>query len=386
MVKRTGVLVSATTAVLLSAILALPAAAQSDADKTRAQLAELEKDIERISWEISHASTRRSKLQDQLRAAEVELGQLRRDITATRSGIEAARAEIATLKARRVELESARDEQQARVALELKTAWQEGGRGPLRVLFNQEDPQTAARAMGYYRYLFEARSSLIEEYRATLAEIEEVGLQIDATLATLEDRRLQLEEQQREALAALGKRELAVAELSAKIEGDKARLQELEADRQELESLLAAIEEAVAELKVPDNYQAFASARGSMPWPVEGSPSNRFGKPRNAGDMRWQGLRIPAEEGATVRAIHHGRVVYADWLRGSGLLLIIDHGDGYMSLYAHNQSLLRDVGEWVTAGTPISTVGNTGGQERAALYFEVRHQGKPTDPAAWCRG
>ena len=102
--------------------------------------------------------------------------------------------------------------------------------------------------------------------------------------------------------------------------------------------------------------------------------------------MRWQGVTIPAKEGATVRAIHHGRVVYADWLRGSGLLLIIDHGEGYMSLYAHNQTLLKDVGEWVTAGTAVSTVGNTGGQESFLLYFEVRHNGKPVDPAAWCTG
>ena len=102
--------------------------------------------------------------------------------------------------------------------------------------------------------------------------------------------------------------------------------------------------------------------------------------------MRWQGVNIPAKEGTTVRSIHHGRVVYADWLRGSGLLLIIDHGDGYMSLYAHNQSLLRDVGEWVSAGTPVATVGDSGGQAKAALYFEIRYQGKPTDPARWCRG
>ena len=101
--------------------------------------------------------------------------------------------------------------------------------------------------------------------------------------------------------------------------------------------------------------------------------------------MRWQGVSIPAAEGASVQAIHHGRVVYADWLRGSGLLLIIDHGDGYMSLYANNQSLLREVGEWVNAGTPVSTAGNTGGQEESGLYFEIRHQGKPTDPARWCK-
>jgi murein hydrolase activator len=101
--------------------------------------------------------------------------------------------------------------------------------------------------------------------------------------------------------------------------------------------------------------------------------------------MQWQGITIAAKEGTTVKAIHHGRVVYADWLRGSGLLLIIDHGDGYMSLYAHNESLLREVGEWVTAGSPISTVGNSGGLEQTAVYFEVRHNGKPTNPANWCK-
>ena len=152
-----------------------------------------------------------------------------------------------------------------------------------------------------------------------------------------------------------------------------------------LQQLLDAIREAVVNLQVPDNYQPFKAARGTMPWPIGGKRANSFGRPRNEGKMRWQGVTIPASEGDSVKAIHHGRVVYADWLRGSGLLMIIDHGEGYMSLYAHNQSLLREVGEWVSAGTPIITVGNSGGQEQSALYFEIRHQGKPTNPTKWCK-
>jgi septal ring factor EnvC (AmiA/AmiB activator) len=159
----------------------------------------------------------------------------------------------------------------------------------------------------------------------------------------------------------------------------------MEQNRKELEKLVAAIEKAVANLEVPDDYQPFKAARGTMPWPIGGKRANSFGRPRNEGKMRWQGVTIPASEGDSVKAIHHGRVVYADWLRGSGLLMIIDHGEGYMSLYAHNQSLLREVGEWVSAGTPISTVGNSGGQEQSALYFEIRHQGKPTNPTKWCK-
>jgi murein hydrolase activator len=176
-----------------------------------------------------------------------------------------------------------------------------------------------------------------------------------------------------------------VAKLNESIAGKGAELKKLERDQQELQELLDAIEEAVVNLRVPDNYQPFKSAKGKMPWPVPGRASHRFGNSRNEGKMRWQGVRIPGKAGTPVKSIHHGRVVYADWLRGMGLLIIVDHGDGYMSLYAHNETLLKDVGEWVTAETPISTVGDTGGLDRPALYFEIRHKGKPTNPAGWCR-
>ena len=171
--------------------------------------------------------------------------------------------------------------------------------------------------------------------------------------------------------------------LNKAIRGKDARLQKMAADREELERLLEVIEQAVAELQIPMEFQDFASQKGAMYWPVTGKPSNRFGGRRAGSQMRWRGLVIPAEEGSRVASIHHGRVVFADWFRGSGLLLIIDHGDGYMSLYAHNQALLRDVGEWVSGGSPVAMVGNSGGQQEAALYFEIRHDGKPINPDAW---
>jgi septal ring factor EnvC (AmiA/AmiB activator) len=255
----------------------------------------------------------------------------------------------------------------------------------VKVLLSQQNPQTVSRVMAYYDYFFAARTDLLASYRETLAGLEQLETEISQTSGRLEDTMRTLQ-QQREALAdAQVARKQAVAGLSADIASKGSQLQQLERDRGKLEELLKALEEAVANLKVPADYQAFAAARGKMPWPLAGQPSNRFGTSRNAGKMRWQGLTIPAREGTPVHAIHHGRVVYADWFRGSGLLLIIDHGDGYMSLYAHNQSLLREVGEWVTAGTPIGTVGSSGGLDKPALYFEIRHNGKPTNPSAWCR-
>ncbi len=359
---------------------------QSDEEKARRQLHELQGDIARINREIASAGVRRDKLQRQVRDADKQLGRIEREIADNQRQLAANRRQLSDLQDERSALEGAREAQQERIARELRRAWQMGRQGQLKVLLSQESPHTVARAVGYYRYFFEARNTLLTQYRDTLQQLEAVAGRIDTTRETLERQQEALGAQQASLVNAQRNRKLAVAELNASIDSKGERLKQLEQNRKELESLLQAIEEAVADLQVPANYQAFKAAKGTMPWPVKGKPSNRFGRPRNEGKMRWQGINIPAPEGTTVRAIHHGRVVYADWFRGSGLLLIIDHGDGYMSLYAHNQSLLRDVGEWVTAGAPVSTVGSSGGQDQASLYFEIRHQGKPTDPAGWCRG
>ena len=359
---------------------------QSDEEKARTQLQQLQQEIKRINREISSASSRKNTLQQQLREAETKLGSLQREIAGNRRAIADNRKELAALAEQQKSTERTREQQQTRIATELKAAWQMGQQGHIKVLLNQESPHTVARVMAYYRYFFAARNEALNEYRETLEQLARLERRIAETLEKQQGRQQTLEKQLARLEQAQENRTLAVARLSASIRSNSDQLKQKKLDRKELESLLRAIQEAVVNLQVPADFQAFKSARGNMPWPVKGKPSNRFGRPRNEGKMRWHGITIAANEGATVSAIHHGRVVYSDWLRGSGLLLIIDHGDGYMSLYAHNQSLLREVGEWVTAGTPISTVGSSGGQDRAALYFEVRHQGKPTDPARWCTG
>ena len=373
-------------AVALVAGLPLMGFSQSDEEKARSELRDLQRDIAKIQRDISSATTRRDKLQRQLKTAEVELGELQREASRTQQAIRDGKNELASLEQQLADLEKSRDQQKARIATELKAAWQMGQEGQVKVLLNQESPHTVARVMGYYRYFFQARHEILEAYRETLRELQALEERIDVSLSRLAEQRETLQTQQTRLTSAQGNREEALAQLNASIDSTSSQLKQKQSDRKELESLMRAIEETVDRLELPSNYQAFKSARGNMPWPLKGKASNRFGRPRNEGKMRWQGITIPAKEGATVRAIHHGRVVYADWLRGSGLLLIIDHGDSYMSLYAHNQSLLKDVGEWVSAGTPISTVGSTGGQERNALYFEVRHNGVPADPAKWCKG
>ena len=152
-----------------------------------------------------------------------------------------------------------------------------------------------------------------------------------------------------------------------------------------LQALLDRITASIADLPTPGDTTPFVREKGKLLLPVSGRITDRFGTSRNNGKLRWNGIFIAAPRGAPVRAIHYGRVVFSDWLRGFGLLLIIDHGDGYMSLYGHNQVLYTEVGDWVTAGEIVATVGDTGGQNRAGLYFEIRYKGKPTNPQLWCQ-
>jgi septal ring factor EnvC (AmiA/AmiB activator) len=372
---------------LFSLCFCLCAQGQSDEERTRQQLKKLHLDIQRVNQQISSERARKNTLQEQLKDAEVRLGALQGSVLANESSLVKARKQLTDLKIQRGELEAARDAQRESISAELKSAYQMGRQGQVKILLNQEQPDTVARTMSYHRYVLAARSEHIANYRKTLEQIATLEPKITALSVDLEKTGLTLERQRKSLGLAQKNRQLAVVNLAASIQSKGGRLKQMDGDRKELERLLDAIKIAVVNLEVPDNYKAFKSAMGKMPWPVAGrKPSNRFGNSRNEGKMRWQGLSIPAREGTPVAAIHHGRVVYADWFRGSGLLLIIDHGDGYMSLYAHNQTLFKEVGEWVTAGTPVSTVGSSGGQDSAALYFEIRHQGKPTNPANWCRG
>lgn len=371
--------------IAVTVVFSIQTVAQSREDKARADLELLQKKIQGISGQIASDMSQKNTLQSELRKTEKALGTLQKSIKDNRAALQESRQRLAALGLRQQALNKSKNQQSDLIAQEMRTAYALGRQGQLKVLLNQSNPDTLARALAYYRYFYRARSKNIDEYRVILTELDSLKPEIVSATEALETTLQALQVQQKELLAANTARERAVANLLASIKSKGTQLKQLEQDRAELGDLLEAIEQAVAELVLPDNFKPFAAAKGSMPWPISGRASHRFGKPRNAGKMRWQGVTIPAKAGTEVSAIHHGRVVYSDWLRGSGLLLIIDHGDDYMSLYAHNQSLLREVGEWVTAGTPISTVGSSGGRESNAMYFEIRHKGKPTNPAAWCR-
>jgi len=176
-----------------------------------------------------------------------------------------------------------------------------------------------------------------------------------------------------------------LANLSKKMNTESQRLTQKQADRKRLENLLAEVETILANSPRQNDERPFSKMKGKLPRPVAGRVLKAFGNANSDTMSRWEGWQISVQEGAEVRAIHHGRVVFSDWLRGFGLLLIIDHGQGYLSLYAHNETLLRDVGSWVNGGDVVAAAGRSGGLTDPALYFEIRYQGRPQDPAVWIR-
>lgn len=360
-----------------------PAFAENEETRTRAQLEKLRHDMAALSGELERDMQTRGSLQTALRKSELAIGQTRKDIEQARKRLRQAQAKLAQLRRQRHELFISRSEQQELITREIQMAYQMGKQGQLKLLLNQERPDTLARSMAYYEYFYAARQDHIERYLEIIAGIDKVEPDIVETTMQLQASRATLAEQEQQLVTRKQQRQRDLEQLNEAIRGKDARLQKLAVDREELERLLEVIEQAVAEIQIPLEYQDFASQKGTMHWPVTGKPSNRYGGRRAGSQMRWQGLVIPAKEGSNVASIHHGRVVFADWFRGSGLLLIIDHGEGYMSLYAHNQALLREVGEWVSGGSPVAMVGNSGGRREAALYFEIRHNGKPVNPDAW---
>lgn len=369
---------------LLWCLAARPAAApEGDARHTEEQLQAVKSEIERITREVGQTQVERDRLAKALKSAEVSLGNARErllEVRKERAEASARRSALAAeKKTREHELSSSRDA----LAGEMRAAYQIGRQEPLRLLLNQEDPQRAGRMFVYYSYFGRARAGqihAIEEDVQRLADLDGELAEEDAKLAELEgQQRAQLEtlEQSRE------ERSHVLASLDAQSRTRAQSLERLKSQQAGLESLLKQLRTAMERFPVEGN-DAFTRLRGKLAWPVSGRLLARFGDAR-AGGVRWDGVLVGTERGAPVKAVCEGRVIYADWLPGLGLLAIVDHGDGYLSLYGHNERLFKSVGEHVAAGDTIAAAGDSGGSPRPELYFEIRKGGKPVDPRPWFR-
>ena len=362
----------------------VPAADDPNPAKAEAELKAVRSQIDKVQAELERDVGRRDKITKELEESETtvsgargELDKLRRE----RAVHTAKRAELATAKRNE---ESNLGERRAALAGQIRAASMIGQEEPLKLLLNQQDPAQTGRVLTYYQYFGRARAAQIAAINSHIAELAT----LDAGLAEEEARLAALEEQQKGELARLQsareRRGRALATLEAESKNRTRELARLKDQQGGLEKLVRELRRALERIdKFPtDSKDAFAKLRGKLAWPVSGKLLASFGQNR-AGGVKWDGVLVSGAQGSAVRAVYHGRVIYADWLSGLGLLTIIDHGDGYLSLYGHNERLYKEVGERVTAGDTIATVGDSGGRSSPALYFEIRKAGRPIDPRPW---
>jgi septal ring factor EnvC (AmiA/AmiB activator) len=372
----------AVTAALAAAAATSPIPAQEaseeDLERLRAEIVRLERDLER-------QLERRDDGQAELKLVEESLAR-------TRAGLLALAEQIETQADRRDRIEAEReaaaarlgDEQQA-LREQVRLSYVSGRQEAVRLLLSQQNPADLGRMLVYYDYLSRHRSDRIAAVDAELARLRELAQESEAVAAELErlraaelaeEERLEHERTEREAL---------LAELNSGIQSSEQQIEKMRAEEAHLNEVITRLAELLESF--PDSSdEPFAEQRGNLGWPVAGEVVAGFGDARDAaGRVRWNGILIAAETGSAVRAVYHGRVIHAQWTPGMGLLMIIEHGDGYMTIYGHNAVLLREVGDWVAPGEAIAEVGNTGGQLGTALYFELRRDGEPIDPAAWVR-
>jgi septal ring factor EnvC (AmiA/AmiB activator) len=375
---------AAWSAPVLAAAAAGPAASphqEADAKKAEADLKAVKTEIERISREVSEEQVERDRLTRELRNAEVSVGQAR----LTLNDLRRERAEAAARRAALAAEKQAREKQLAdnREALagQMRAAYLIGRQEPLKLLLNQRDPALAGRMFAYYGYFGHARAGQIKLIEDDVQRIAELQGELEAQDAKLADLEKQQQGQVAQLEQARAQRGRVLADLEAQSRSRAQNLERLKSQQAGLEKLLRELRTAMERYPVEGN-DAFSRLHGKLAWPVSGHLVARYGDAR-AGGVHWEGVVVATERGNPVKAVFDGRVIYADWLPGLGLLAIVDHGDGYLSLYGHNDRLYKAVGEHVAAGDTIAAAGDSGGSSRPELYFEIRRAGKPVDPRPW---
>lgn len=347
-----------------------------------AELEQLKRSISTLERKLQTQNQEKSELQMRIQAIELNAAELNRTIRNLSHKISATTKQLKTLQNKKNTLEQRIDSQRLAITKAIRSAYKTGSEGSVKLLLNQENPQQLARNLKYYDYLLEARTRKIEQFVTDIDQLNKTEAEIQTSKNLLEASK-KVQEKERNTLAATAiKRKTLLNKLNKSLQAGNQRLSGYQTQRKQLEKLIKTVKKAAKKVAPAKDYPPFASKKGKLKWPVKGKLKSTYGAVRE-GDLRWQGWLISAPSGADIQAIHHGRVVFSNYMRGFGLLVIIDHGDSFMTLYAHNQELLYETGDWIQSGDIIAQAGNTGGLTQPALYFEVRENGLPVNPRLW---
>jgi septal ring factor EnvC (AmiA/AmiB activator) len=374
------------------ALFLAPIPSPGQGEKEARQLDALRSRIEQLRGRISAAEESRTEARDQLRESERAISDSNRVLRILSSRRAAASSEVRTLAQQIEALESDIASRQEALGRWLALRYIHGERGDLRLLLSGQDPNSVARELHYLGYISRAQADLIEELRAGLArrrQLEAQAREASSELATAES---SLRRERGVLLRQQLARRKVLTRVSGQLREQRRQVKYLERDEFRLSRLVEEIGKVIASTALPRNEKLpdasmaqgpFPGMKGKLRLPVKGDLTNRFGTQRSNGGPAWKGLFIRSQAGQEVRAVAAGRVVFSDWLRGFGNLLIIDHGQSYLTIYGNNESVLKQVGDTVRGGDAVATVGASGGNLESGLYFEIRHQGKAFDPMRW---
>jgi murein hydrolase activator len=346
------------------------------------ELAEVRDRISALKESMDDAAEERDRVTAELQELEIAIAERRTRLREIEREQRYVAEKKAKLEAELVERESHLDEESEALAAQVRTAYMSGSQEKIKLLLNQRDPATLGRLMAYYRYLNDYRADNIESVVEQIRELEALRGQIAAEEARLSS----LKQDRYDELGRLGasqdqRREL-LDTLRQRLADEGREVERLAAQEQDLSRLIAELTSILSDYPITSE-QPFGELKGKLTWPVAGRLLHDFGQPRAGGRLKWNGVVLAAPRGREVRAVYHGRVAFADWLGGMGLLVIVDHGDGYLTLYGYNETILKDTGDWVAPGDVIATVGDSGGQAQASLYFELRSGKRAENPRRW---
>ncbi len=353
----------------------------SDLERRQSELKALQSQITAQQNALRDTGKQREKLLQLLKKDEQAIADAARKVNQTENALSDAEKRLSELKQRAAQLDKLKESQQQTLAKQLTSAYLAGNHDYSKMLLNQQDPATIERMLAYYDFLNKARMQAIEQLKQTRQELSAVQQSEQQERNRLNKLVLDQKAQSKRLNQEQDQRQQTLKELQRTISSKASELEQLQIEEA---SLKRVVEQALTAMRDSPSMDGLAKSRGSLNWPTKGRIKNSFGSQRS-GNVRWKGVMLSAPEGQSISAVAAGKVIYADWLRGFGMVLVVDHGKGFMSLYGHAQALLKDAGDSVKAGEAVALVGRSGGQTEPGLYFEIRHKGQAVDPANYCR-
>lgn len=356
-----------------------------DAPAYKKKLNRLQQSILKVQDYLKESRSHRGHTLTELRKLESDISLNARSLKKTEKKVRTINVRIKTLKKSLKQLTRKLKSQRFILGEQLRAAYAVGSQQNIKILLNQQDPAEMGRIQAYFDYLNRARETQIQQFIQSIESKQQqeqaLSENLSAQKTALQTRKKQKRTLQKQRI----KRNQLLAQLNEKIQNQEQTLSGLESSRNKIEGLLRSLGQLLADIPATSSEKKpFKQQQNILPWPIQGKFLSRFGQSRNQGDLKWNGVLISSSYGKPVQAISHGRIAFSDWLQGYGFIIIIDHGDGYMSLYGHNESLFKQTGDWILAGDVIATTGDSGGQPKPGLYFEIRVRGKPVDPFLWC--